>query len=191
MIICTNNIDCYNYLQSKAVDVVFYETPLRTCKNIFFPKTFDISICGNRYNTQRRLYGEMKQQFENLKMLVERDDTIVITPMTLFSGSYHKRYFPESVSDVKGQKIHTKELGEIVFPHYIKIFGARLEPITNDEPVRDYVYYGKDNKEETLYWNAFYKHAPKEERRKKRYVPEYALFSQLYKQIILPMQNMN
>jgi hypothetical protein len=185
--ICTNNTDLFNYLQAKGVHCIIYNKPIMSTDdvlNIWFPETHNITICGNRYNQQRIESGEMKREFEQLKQLIETPNTIVITPITLYNGVLHAQLYPNSMSNVKRQRIHTARLGELVYPHFIHIYGAELKPTTDIEPVRDYVYYDPDKREDTLYYNVFYNKTSKEERRKKRYVPEYALYSQLYNQII-------
>ena len=183
--ICTNNEDFYNYLQNKGCKCVMYFRPIDGLLNIFFPETHNITICGNRYNQQRIESGDMKREFEQLKKLIETPNCIVITPITLYNGVLHAQLYPNSMSNVKRQRIHTARLGELVYPHFIHIYGAELKPVTDVEPKQEFIHYGVCGKyQQYLYWNVFYNKASKEERRKKRYVPEYALFSQLYKQII-------
>lgn len=184
--ICTNSNDFYEYLQRKGVKVVLYETPVKIngVLNVFFPTTHNITICGNRYNKERISSGEMKKELQALHDLVSTPNTIVITPITLFNGQLHKIKYPESMLDVKRQRIHTSKLGEFVYPHFIHIYGAELKPVTDVEPKRDYVYYEPDKRQDTLYYNVFYNKCSKEERRKKRHIPEYALYSALYYQII-------
>ena len=183
-IVCTNNEDFYNYLQNKGCKAVMYHRPIDGLLNIFFPETHSITICGNAYNQQRIESGEMKREFEGLKKLVETPNTIVITPITLFNGKLHNQIYPNSMSEVRRQRIHTSMLGELVYPHYIHIYGAKLEPLPPIEIKQEYVYYGDGKRQQDLYWNVFYNKCSKEERRKKRHIPEYALFSQLYKQVI-------
>lgn len=183
--ICTNNSDFFNYLQNKGVHTIMYFRPVEGLLNIFFPETHNITICGNRYNQQRIESGDMKREFEELKKLIEFPNTIVITGVTLFGGKLHREVYPNSVIDIKGQRIHTKQLGEIVYPRYVKIYGATLKPITNIEPNIKEIEYGKQGKkQQDIYWNTFYNKCSKEERRKKRYLPEWALYSALYYQVI-------
>lgn len=185
-LICTNSSDFYEYLQRKGVKAFLYEEPVKIngVLNIMFPCTHNITICGNRYNDKRIASGEMKKELQALHDLVSTPNTIVITPITLFNGRLHKIKYSESMLDVPRQRIHTSKLGELVYPHFIHIYGAELEPVTDIEPKRDYVYYGVDKRQDTLYYNIFYNKCSKEERRKKRHIPEYALYSALYNQII-------
>lgn len=184
--ICTNSVSFFNYLQNKGVKVVIYENPIEIngVLNIFFPETHNITICGNRYNNDRIESGEMKKELQRLHDLIQCKHTIVITPVTLFNGELHNKVYPDSVLDVKRQRIHTSKLGELVYPHFVHIYGAELKPTTDIEPLRDYVFYGDNKQQETLYFNVFYNKCSKEERRKKRRIPEYALYSALYRQII-------
>lgn len=185
-LVCTNSSDFYEYLQRKGVKVFLYEEPVKIngVLNIMFPCTHNITICGNRYNNERIASGEMQKELQQLHDLILCKDTIVITPITLYNGRLHKIKYPESMLDVKRQRIHTSKLGELVYPHFIHIYGAELEHTTDIEPKRDYVYYGTDKRQDTLYYNVFYNKCSKEERRKKRHIPEYALYSALYNQII-------
>lgn len=182
----TNNNDFYNYIQEKGVKAFLYEEPVKIngVLNIMFPCTHNITICGNRYNNKRIASGEMKKELQALHDLIITHNTIVITPITLFNGRLHKEVYPESVLDIPRQRIHTSKLGELVYPHFIHIYGAELETTTDIEPVRDYVYYDPNKREDTVYYNVFYNKCSKEERRKKRHIPEYALYSALYNQII-------
>lgn len=184
--ICTNNTDFFNYLQNKGVHTIMYFRPVEGLLNIFFPETHNITICGNRYNQERIESGEMKREFEELKKLIEFPNTIVITPITLYNGVLHAQLYPESMSTAKRQRVHTSRLGELVYPHWVHIYGAELKPVTDKEPKQEFVHYGCCGKyQQDLYYNVFYNKKSKEERRKQRYIPEYALFSQLYKQVIL------
>ncbi len=184
--ICTNSTDFFEYLQRKGVCVFLYEEPqdFGGMLNVFFPETHNITVCGNRYNKERIKSGEMKKEFQRMHDLISCKNTIVITPITMFDGMIHKELYPESVLDVPRQRIHTSKLGELVYPHYVHIYGAELKPVTDVEPMRDVVYYGIDKNCHPLDWNVFYNKCPKEERRKKRKLPEYSLYSALYNQLI-------
>lgn len=184
-IVCTNSEDFYNYLQGKGCKAVLYFRPIDGLLNIFFPETHNITICGNRYNQQRIESGEMKREFEELKKLIETPNTIVITPITLFNGCLHNQIYPNSMSDVRRQRIHTAQLGEVVYGHYIHIYNTELKPTTKEPPKRMYVEYGKQGKkQDEIYYNVWYKKCSKEERRKKRRIPQFALYKQLYGQVI-------
>lgn len=145
--ICTNDVTFFNYLQNKGVKVVLYENPIEIhgVLNIFFPETHNITICGNRYNNARIESGEMKKELQRLHDLIQCKYTIVITPVTLFNGELHNKVYPDSVLDVKRQRIHTSKLGELVYPHFVHIYGAELKPTTNIEPLRDYVFMAITN----------------------------------------------
>lgn len=185
-LVCTNDNDFYEYLQRKGVKAFIYDEPVKIngVLNIFWGDTHNITICGNRYNDERIASGEMKKELRALHDLISCEHTIVITPVTLFNGRLHKEVYPESTLDVPRQRIHTSKLGELVYPHFIHIYGAELKPTTDIEPKRDYVHYGDGKRQDTLYYNVFYNKCSKEERRKKRHIPEYALYSALYNQII-------
>lgn len=186
-LICTNNTDFYNYLQEKGVKCFLYLEPVEIngVLNIFFPETHNITICGNRYNKERIESGNMKREFEQLKKLIELPNMIVITNVTLFNGKLHKELYPESTLDVPHQTINTGLLNEVVYPHNVCIYNATLKPIKNKMPKQEYIEYGKQGKkQQDIYWNVFYEKTSKEERRRKRHIPQYALYSALYNQII-------
>ena len=191
-LICTNNTYFYNYLQEKGVKCFLYLEPVEIngVLNIFFPETHNITICGNRYNKERIESGNMKREFEQLKKLIELPNMIVITPITLYNGVLHAQLYPESMLDVPHQTINTGLLNEVVYPHNVCIYNATLKPLTNKMPRQGYVEYGNEGKkQQDIYWNVFYEKTSKEERRRKRKIPQYALYSALYNQIILRGDN--
>ena len=195
--VVTNNKDFYNYLRSKFVDVM-YSTYLQSVGidviQIWFPNTHDCTICGNAYNKDRLKSGAMQKNFVDIANAVTYDNTIVITPITHFMGSIMKQHFAKLQDtcerlDVQKQVINTWELGELNRPHRIQIWSKRgeykLEPVTDHKPQERLVEYGHIGKSQNeVYYNAFYKKSDKFTRRKQRYIPEYAVFSQLYKQLI-------
>lgn len=191
-LICTNSNDFYNYLQEKGVKTFLYDEPVKIggVLNIMFPCTHNITVCGNRYNNERIASGEMKKELQALHDLVSTQNTIVITPVTLFNGRLHKIKYPESMLDVPHQTINTGLLNEVVYPHNVCIYNATLKPLTNKMPRQEYVEYGNEGKkQQDIYWNVFYEKTSKEERRRKRKIPQYALYSALYNQIILRGDN--
>ena len=133
----------------------------------------------------------MKKELQRMHDVISCKNTIVITPVTLYNGKiHHSKYRESTLNNLTRQRIHTSKLGELVYPHFIHIYGAELEPVTDIEPVRKQVQYGKLGKQQDeLYYNVFYRNASKEERRKKRRIPEYALYSALYHQIIMKGDN--
>lgn len=191
-LICTNSNDFYNYLLEKGVKTFLYEAPVQIngILNIFFPCTHNITICGNRYNDKRIASGEMKKELQTLHNLISCDNTIVITNVTLFNGKLHRELYPESTLDVPHQTINTGLLNEVVYPHNVCVYNARLKPIKDKTHKQGYVEYGKQGKkQQDIYWNVFYEKTSKEERRRKRHIPQYALYSALYNQIILGGDN--
>lgn len=191
MKVCTNNQDFYNYLQSKFVEVVFYDVPLAGFKNIFFSEQRNTLVSGNAYNEQRITSGKFREDCEDFVNLFRFGyDLIVLTGVTMLMGPKHNKYAQLSYEVGKARKIvrtriHTSQLGEVVCPRWIQIWST--EPVTlnavadleYDTPIR-YSDKGQSWKDFTV----FYNYADKDTRHKMRYVPEYALYSQLYHQLI-------
>ena len=195
--VITNNKDFFNYLRSKFVDVRYVIKPQFVCGDelqIIFPNTHDCTICGNRYNKQRLESGAMRKNFIEIADAVTYRNTIVITPVTHFMGELMNQHYPKVYRLLKDlgidrQRINTWELGELNRPHFIQIWSRggkyKLQPIVSTKPKERLVEYGLMGKSQNeVYYNAFYKKSDKETRRKQRHIPEYAVFSQLYNQLI-------
>lgn len=192
MKVCTNNVDFYNYLQSKFVEVVFYRKPLADFKNIFFSEQRNTLISGNAHNKARILSGDFQKDCNEFVDLFKTGyDLIVLTGVTMLMGPKHYKYARDSYDEgnslgITRKRIHTSQLGEVVCPRYVQIWSNNetyLTAITDleyDTPIK----YGRDKRQGWKDFEVFYKHVSKDERHKMRYVPEYALYSQLYHQII-------
>lgn len=163
---------------------------------IAFPDTFNMSVCGNRFNVEK--IDDYKKDCEKVLEWFEASErVIVITNVCKFGTLYMKLHAPELYKRMKGlgavkQVIHTKNIGELINPHRLQIWYKGIEPIKFDEVksdnIIDSVYrwtneYGKRKKQQTHYINVINASHNKYERRKLRYVPEYTLFSQLFKKL--------
>ncbi len=93
---------------------------------------------------------------------------------------------------VQKQVIHTKNIGELINPHRLQLWYKGIEPIKFDEvktnAIIDSVYrwineHGERKEMQCHYMNVINANHDIYERRKLRYVPEYTLFSQLYKKL--------
>lgn len=191
MKVCTNNNDFYNYLQSKFVEVVFYEKPLAGFKNIFFSEQRNTLISGNAYNKERILSGKFQQDCIDFVNLFETGhDLIVLTGMTMLMGPKHYKFERDSYDrgnalGIVRTRIHTSQLGEVVCPRYIQIWSTepvQLTAVSELEYDTTIRYGGKGQSWKDF--TVFYNHTDKDTRHKMRYVPEYALYSQLYHQLI-------
>ncbi len=92
------------------------------------------------------------------------------------------------------QVIHTKDIGSLLVPHRMQLRYKGVKPIEFDIVATDsiedpqYIWVDKrDNvkQQQVHYLNCINASDDTEERRKQRYIPEYSLFSQLYKKLYL------
>lgn len=192
MKICTNNSDFYKYLQTKFCNVVFYDKPLAGYYNVFFSEQRHTLVSGNAHNKERILSGDFKRDCDEFVKLFEQGADIVLTGVTMLMGSKHDKYAHTSCKRGKAlgitrQRIHTSELGEVVCPRYIQLWSrdnSKLNSIAvkASDNIIPYGYMGKSQSHKDLeVWSHVH---DKDERHKRRYVPEYALYSQLYHQFI-------
>ena len=203
MKVITNNADFAKYLQSKFVDVDYYPQPKKVSGDVMyivFPETHGITICGNAHRRRHIDTGEMHANYLGmLNWLTCGDKVLLITPITSFGGKTMKRYEPElytayELSCVKHYCMNTWQVGELINPHRVQIWSnnsdiPELVPTVFNKPVQKWVEYGKMGKaQDTINYNVFYGNGTVSERRKKRYIPEYALFSALYNQIIMEVK---
>lgn len=196
----TNNLDLYNYMRDKGEWTTLLFNPSNKWDTdeivIAFPDTFNMSVCGNRFNVEK--IDDYKKECEKVLEWFEASErVIVITNVCKFGTPYMKLHAPELYKRLKGlravkQVINTKNIGELINPHRLQIWYKGIEPIKFDEVksdnIIDSVYrwtngYGERKKQQTHYINVINASHDKYERRKLRYVPEYTLFSQLFKKL--------
>lgn len=196
----TNNLDLYNYMRDKGEWTTLMLNPSNKWDTdelvIAFPDTFNMSVCGNRFNVEK--IDDYKKECEKVLDWFEASErVIVITNVCKLGTHYMKLHAPELYKRMKSlgavkQVIHTKNIGELINPHRLQIWYKGIEPIKFDEVksdnIIDSVYrwtngYGERKKQQTHYINVINASHDKYERRKLRYVPEYTLFSQLFKKL--------
>lgn len=195
----TNNLDLYNYMRDKGILCTLMLTPINGWNTnevvIAFPTTFNMSVCGNRFNKEK-LHDYKKECEKVLQWLESSERVIVITNVCKFGTPYMKLHAPELYKRLKDlgcvkQVIHTKNIGELINPHRLQIWYKGIEPIKFDE-VKTHSYdpkyiwvneQGEIKQMQQHYLNVISKSHDKYERRKLRYLPEFTLFSQLYKQL--------
>lgn len=197
----TNNLDLYNYMRDKGEWTTLMLDPCNKWDTyevvISLPDTHNMSVCGNRFNKEK-LHDYKKECEKVLQWLESSERVIVITNVCKFGTPYMKLHAPELYKRLKGlgcvkQVIHTKNIGELINPHRLQIWYKGIEPIKFDEVkttnIIDPVYewdsdgYGL-KRQQTHYINVINASHDTYERRKLRYVPEYTLFSQLYKKLL-------
>lgn len=200
--IITNNSDFAKYLQSKFVPVYFSDRNDVDPDGLYiiFNGCRNSSVCGNRFNQERLINGTMEKEFtENLKWF-KCKHLVMVTPITNFGGALMEREYPlmqeiyNAYVDnglVVKQNIHSSQLGELSLPRRLQIYyrGVKqLEPITN-KLISAPMIRMKGKNQRKLDLDVINTTRDKERRHKLRYYPEYALYSEIYNQIIKEMLN--
>lgn len=198
--IVTNNADFYNYLTNKGVLCTYFtKPPITDWKDtlciIFTNKYHSLSVCGNRFSNEKRMEF-IDDAAELLDWFDVSDQVIMISNINKFGTPYMRDHF-ESLQrryDKHGiikQVIHTKNIGELINPHRIQIRYKGVKPIDFDFIDRKYVEAmytwcdnnGRNKRQQLHYINVINTSSDTETRRKLRYIPEYTLYSQLYKKL--------
>lgn len=196
----TNNIDFYNYMRDKGEWMTLMLSPVNNDEiAVIFPDTHNSTVCGNRFNKEKE--NDYREECANIIDWMKcSSHVIVVTPVIKFDSEYMKEHAPEEYEllqqiSYKKQVIHTKYLGSLINPHRLQIRYVGIEPIEfdniNTTNIKDPKYWwvdkesGQIKKEQIHYINVLNSSRDKYERRKLRYIPEYSLFSQLYKKLKL------
>ena len=199
--IITNNADFHAYLTNRGVPCTYMVYPpdyyIEDDLVIVFPTTHNMTCCGNRFNKEK----ESAYRIECARMIdwLECGNKVIcITPVIKFDSEYMKRVATKQYKRLQGvnyhkQLIHTKDIGELLVPHKLQIRYVGMEPINFDmvnthmcDPKHYWVNDSGDLKHmQQHYMNVINASRDTETRRKLRYIPEYTLFSQLYKKLNL------
>ena len=193
----TNNVDFYNYMRDRGVWCTYMLKPPTDFKTdelvIAFPDTHNMTVCGNRFNA-KKVEEYRKECSDMIDWMQCSSRVIVVTPVIKFDSAYMKKHAWVEYNllqqiNYKKQIIHTKNIGSLLVPHRLQLRYIGIEPIKFDEVntdnIKDPMYYYYPNKRQQLhYMNVINMSNDTLERRKLRYIPEYALFSQLYKKLI-------
>lgn len=202
MRIITNNKDFAKYLMSKFVPVYLADRNDVDPEGLYviFNGCRNSSVCGNRFNQERLNNGTMEQDFMNNLKYFKCKHLIMVTPITNFGGAIMEREFPlmqeiyNTYVDnglVVKQNIHSSQLGELSLPRRLQIYyrGVKqLQPISN-KIVSAPMIYMKGKNQRKLDYDVISATHDKEKRHKLRYYPEYALYSEIYNQIIKEVLN--
>ncbi len=197
----TNNADFHAYLTNRGVPCTYMVYPpdyyIEDDLVIVFPTTHNMTCCGNRFNKEKE--EAYRHECDMMIDWLECGNKVIcITPVIKFDGEYMKRVATKQYKRLQGvnyhkQVIHTKDIGELLVPHKLQIRYVGIEPI-NFDMVNTKMYdikYVWDNeqgytkRQQTHYMNVINASRDTETRRKLRYIPEYTLFSQLYKKLDL------
>lgn len=203
--VITNSIDFYTYCCNKGVICTYIPKPTNIKFDdalivVFTNNYHALSVCGNRFNSQKE--EEFKREVsELLDWFDAGDHVIMISNINKFGTPYMAENFKllqqrYDKHNIVKQVIHTKDIGSLINPHKIQLRYKGIEPIefdfVNCGNIKDpkYVWFDNGNvfrpkRQQIHYINVFNASHDTETRRKLRYIPEYALFSQLYKKLCL------
>lgn len=199
----TNNPDLYNYMRDRGVWCTYVTQPSLKWNTdelaIIFPNTHDMTVCGNRFNQAKEV--EYRKECDDIiKWMQCSSRVIIVTPVIKFDSEYMKTVAAEQYEKLQQihyakQNIHTRDLGSIIVPHRLQLRYIGIDPIDFDvvknDNFKDPKYWWVDKesgmvkKQQMHYVNVMNVSSDKYTRRKLRYIPEYTLFSQLYKKLKL------
>lgn len=202
--IITNNVDFHAYLTNRGVPCTYlvYPPSYYVTDDIIVVFTNDchaMSVCGNAH--QNKYKKEYEIECKKLMDWLEcGEHVIMISNIIKFGTPYMKSVAPKQYERLQGvnyhkQVIHTKDIGELLVPHKLQIRYVGVKPIEFDivdtGSILDpkYGWYtwdtNKYKSQQTHYMNVLNASHDTITRRKLRYIPEFALFSQLYKKLDL------
>lgn len=198
----TNNVDFYTYMKNKGVWCTYFKTPPKTKAGnelivVFTNNCHALSICGNRFNNEKKEDFE-SEATELLDWLDCGNRVIIISNVIKFGTPYMAENFEAlqqryDKHNIVKQVLNTKDIGQLIVPHRIQIRYKGVKQIDFDivatNNLEDPCHYWYDvnagymKKQQVHYLNVLNDSADTLTRRKQRYVPEYSLFSQLYKKL--------
>lgn len=200
--VITNNADFHAYLTNRGVPCTYLVYPpdyyIEDSLVIVFPTTHNMTVCGNRFNKEKEI--DYRRECDAMVDWLECGNRVImVTPIVKFDSEYMKRVAHKQYERLQGvnyhkQVIHTKDIGELLVPHKLQIRYVGIEPIKFDivdcGNIKDpkYVWWNSNaqyKSQQTHYMNVLNATHDTITRRKLRYVPEYTLFSQLYKKLKL------
>lgn len=199
----TNNTDFYNYMTNKGVPCTYIPNPTNIKFGdelivVFTNNYHALSVCGNRFNDEKRV-DFIKEVSELLDWFDCGNKVIMISNINKFGTPYMRDNFKllqqrYDAIDIVKQVVHTKDIGELTNPHRIQLRYKGIEPIEFDivdcGNIKDpkYVWWNSNvqyKSQQIHYMNVINASHDTITRRKLRYIPEYTLFSQLYKKLKL------
>lgn len=196
--VITNNADFHAYLTNRGVPCTYMVYPpdyfIEDDVVIVFPTTHNMTCCGNRFNKEKEI-DYRRECGAMIDWLECGERVICVTPIIKFGSEYMYRVAPEQYKRLKHvsyqkQVIHTKDIGELLVPHKLQIRYVGVKPIEFDivktDAIIDPMYTWKlgTKRQQAHYLNCINASRDTITRRKLRYIPEFALFSQLYKKVV-------
>lgn len=201
--IITNNEDFYQYLANRGIVCVYAPKPVgfnfeNSLIVVFTNKYHALSVCGNRFQDNNK--GEFVREASELMDWFDCGNRVIMISNVIKFGTLYmqdnfkmlqQRYDKLGITK---QCIHTKDIGSLLVPHKMQLRYKGIKPIDFDivatDNIKDPKYIWKSvcggfKNQQVHYMNVLNVSRDTETRRKLRYIPEYALFSQLYKKLCL------
>lgn len=200
----TNNEDFAAYLTNKGVSCTYLinapKVPIEDLAVLFTNNCHALSVCGNRFQDNKK--EDFEHEADHLLNWLERCSKVIMISNVIKLGTPYMAENFETLQQrydklgITKQIIHTKDIGSLLVPHKMQLRYKGIKPIefdiVNCGNIKDpkYVWFDNGNvfrpkRQQTHYINVLNASQDTEERRKLRYIPEYALFSQLYKKLCL------
>lgn len=196
----TNNEDFYNYMMNRGLQCVYNHKPVKWdgLAVVFTNRYHSLGVCGNAH--QDKYKDDYQREASELLDWFECCDKVICISNIIKFGTPYMHDFEDlwvrySKLDILKQNVHTKDIGELINPHRIQIRYKGLAPIKFDivgtDNIQDPKYYWLVNNTNTVksqqmhYINCINATHDRDTRRKLRYIPEYTLYSQLYKKLYL------
>lgn len=201
----TNNEDFAVYLTNKGIPCTYLvnapEANTDDLAVLFTNDCHALSTCGNRFQDSKK--EDFKREADHLLNWLERCNKVIMISNVIKLGTPYMAEHFETLQqrydklNIKKQVIHTKDIGSLLVPHRVQLRYKNVRPIDFDivatDSIRDpqYIWFvgGRWDhgvkRQQMHYLNVINASSSTEERRKLRYIPEYSLFSQLYKKLYL------
>lgn len=198
----TNNENFATYLTNKGVPCTYLvnapKVHIDDLVVLFTNDCHALSVCGNRFQDNKK--EDFEREANRLLNWLERCNKVIMISNVIKLGTPYMAENFEALQqrydklNIKKQIIHTKDIGALLVPHRVQIRYKNVRPIDFDfvatDNIKDPKYiwsdkYGNFKNQQMHYLNVLNASQDTEERRKQRYLPEYSLFSQLYKKLYL------
>lgn len=199
----TNNEDFAAYLTNKGIPCTYLvnapEVHIDDLAVLFTNNCHALSTCGNRFQDSKK--EDFKREADHLLNWLERCNKVIMISNVIKLGTPYMAKNFETLQrrydklNIKKQVIHTKDIGSLLVPHRVQLRYKNVRPIDFDIVATDniedpkYTWLAHDfncfKSQQIHYLNVINSTSDTEERRKQRYIPEYSLFSQLYKKLYL------
>ncbi len=198
----TNNEDFATYLTNKGVPCTYLvsapKVHIDDLAVLFTNNCHALSVCGNRFQNNKK--EDFECEADHLLNWLERCNKVIMISNVIKLGTPYMAENFETLQQrydklgIKKQVIHTKNIGSLLVPHRVQLRYKNVRPIDFDFVATDNIddpqhiwidKCGNVKRQQVHYFNVINTSDDTEERRKQRYLPEYSLFSQLYKKLYL------